>query len=168
MVASYIPLQLGVDIREATRLLIAWNVGAWVFLILIARMVTDPRREASVWSRPEDENQWVLVVLGIGLAIYARVYLGRNWGMPMSRKEDPELVTNGPYAEVRHPIYSGIILAMLGSAIGDNVYWTLPLVLSVPYFIYSARREEELMLAQFAERYRDYMRRTKMIVPFVL
>ena len=65
MIAAYVPLQLGVDIREATRLLIAWNVGAWAFLILIAHMVTDPRREASVWSRPEDENQWVLVVLGI-------------------------------------------------------------------------------------------------------
>ena len=65
MVAAYVPLQLGVDIREATRLLIAWNVGAWAFLLMIARMVTDPRREARAWSRPEDENQWVLVVLGI-------------------------------------------------------------------------------------------------------
>jgi uncharacterized membrane protein len=65
MVAAYVPLKLGVDIREATRLLIAWNVGAWAFLLLVTRMVTDPRREASVWSRPEDENQWVLVVLGI-------------------------------------------------------------------------------------------------------
>ena len=71
MVAAYVPLQLGVDIREATRLLIAWNVGAWAFLILIARMVTDPRREASVWSRPEDENQWVLVVLGIVASLAA-------------------------------------------------------------------------------------------------
>ena len=48
MVAAYVPLQLGVDIREATRLLIAWNVGAWAFLIMILHMVTDPRREASV------------------------------------------------------------------------------------------------------------------------
>jgi uncharacterized membrane protein len=71
MVAAYVPLQLGVDIREATRLLIAWNVGAWAFLILIARMVTDPRREARVWSRPEDENQWVLVVLGIVASLAA-------------------------------------------------------------------------------------------------
>jgi protein-S-isoprenylcysteine O-methyltransferase Ste14 len=109
-----------------------------------------------------------LVCLGLALAVYARVYLGRNWGMPMSRKVDPELVTGGPYAKVRHPIYSGVTLAMLGSAIGDGVYWALPLVLSVPYFIYSARREEELMRKQFGERYRDYMRRTKMIVPFVL
>src|SRR5258708_31696560 len=71
MVAAYVPLQLGVDIREATRLLIAWNVGAWAFLILVTRMVTDPRREASVWSRPEDENQWVLVVLGIAASLAA-------------------------------------------------------------------------------------------------
>jgi uncharacterized membrane protein len=71
MVAAYIPLQLGVDIREATRLLIAWNVGAWAFLILIVRMATDPRREASVWARPEDENQWALVVLGVVASLAA-------------------------------------------------------------------------------------------------
>jgi uncharacterized membrane protein len=71
MVVAYVLLQLGVDIREATRLLIAWNVGAWAFLLMIARMVTDPRREARVFSRPEDENQWVLVVLGIVASLAA-------------------------------------------------------------------------------------------------
>ena len=71
MVAAYIPLQLGVEIREATRLLIAWNVGAWAFLFLILHMTMNPRREASVWSRPEDENQWVLVVLGIVASLAA-------------------------------------------------------------------------------------------------
>jgi protein-S-isoprenylcysteine O-methyltransferase Ste14 len=110
----------------------------------------------------------VFVLLGVGLAIFARVYLGRNWGMPMSRKEQPELVTGGPYSFVRHPIYTGISLALLGSAIGESVVWAVPLILSVPYFIYSARREEELMCEQFPEQYPDYMRRTKMIVPFVL
>jgi protein-S-isoprenylcysteine O-methyltransferase Ste14 len=110
----------------------------------------------------------LLVGLGLGLAIFARVYLGRNWGMPMSRKENPELVTGGPYAFVRHPIYSGIILAMLGTVIGLSLLWVLPLILFVPYFIYSARREEELMCQEFGETYRAYMRRTKMLVPFVL
>ena len=71
MVAAYIPLQLGVEIREATRLLIAWNVGAWAFLFMILHMVSDPRREARVLSRPEDENQWVLVVLGIVASLAA-------------------------------------------------------------------------------------------------
>jgi protein-S-isoprenylcysteine O-methyltransferase Ste14 len=108
-----------------------------------------------------------LVLLGVGFAVYARIYLGRNWGMPMSRKENPELVTGGPYAFVRHPIYSGIFLAMLGSAIGESILWAVPLVLFAPYFIYSARREEELMREQFPARYPDYMARTKMIVPFV-
>jgi uncharacterized membrane protein len=71
MVAAYVPLQLGVEIREATRLLVAWNVGAWAFLIMILHMVMDPKREARVQSRPEDENQWVLVVLGIVAAFAA-------------------------------------------------------------------------------------------------
>jgi protein-S-isoprenylcysteine O-methyltransferase Ste14 len=109
-----------------------------------------------------------LVLLGLGLAIFARIYLGRNWGMPMSRKAEPELVTGGPYAFVRHPIYSGIILAMLGSAIGESVIWAVPLIVFIPYFLYSARREEELMREQFPGQYPQYMRRTKMIVPFML
>ncbi len=50
----------------------------------------------------------VLCLLGFGLAINARRHLGRNWGLPMSRKEQPELVTSGPYALIRHPIYTGL------------------------------------------------------------
>ena len=110
----------------------------------------------------------VLCALGIGLAIWARAYLGRNWGMPMSRKENPELVTTGPYAYVRHPIYTGMLIAMLGSAIGESPFWSLPLVLFGIYFVYSARREEKLMMVQFPEQYRAYMKRTKMLVPFIL
>ena len=110
----------------------------------------------------------VLCALGIGLAIWARAYLGRNWGMPMSRKENPELVTSGPYAYVRHPIYTGILMAMLGSAIGESPFWSIPLVLFGIYFVYSARREEKLMMEQFPEQYRAYMSRTKMLVPFLL
>jgi uncharacterized membrane protein len=71
MVAAYIPLQFAVDIREATRLLVAWNIGAWAFLVMILLMAMDPRREARVQSRPEDENQWVLVVLGVVAALAA-------------------------------------------------------------------------------------------------
>jgi uncharacterized membrane protein len=71
MVAVYVALRVGVDIREATRLLIAWNVGAWAFLVMILIMVRDPKRDARVQARPEDENQWVLIVLGIVAALAA-------------------------------------------------------------------------------------------------
>ena len=110
----------------------------------------------------------VFCALGIGLAILARVYLGRNWGMPMSQKENPELVTTGPYGFVRHPIYAGMLLAMLGSAIGSSVFWVLPLILFGAYFIHSARREETLMITQFPDQYPSYIKRTKMLLPFVL
>ena len=106
-----------------------------------------------------------LCALGFGLAISARWHLGRNWGMPMSRKEQPELVTSGPYAYIRHPIYTGLILAMLGSAIGVNIFWALMLVPVGAYFIYSARREEALMLQLFPEQYAAYMARTGMLAP---
>lgn len=109
-----------------------------------------------------------LCTLGVGLALWARLSLGRNWGMPMSRKENPELVTGGPYAYVRHPIYGGIILAMIGSALGQSPFWLAPLVLIGGYFVFSARREERLMTEQFPQAYADYRRRTKMFIPFVV
>jgi protein-S-isoprenylcysteine O-methyltransferase Ste14 len=109
-----------------------------------------------------------LCALGVGLALWARVSLGTNWGMPMSRKENPELVTNGPYAFVRHPIYGGVIIGVLGSALAQSVLWLLPLVLFGGYFIYSARREERLMTEQFPQAYPAYRRRTKMFIPYVV
>jgi protein-S-isoprenylcysteine O-methyltransferase Ste14 len=110
----------------------------------------------------------VLCAAGIAFAIYARAHLGRNWGMPMTRKENPELVTSGPYAYVRHPIYTGILVAVFGSAIGTSPFGLIPFGLLGIYFVYSARREEKLMMEQFPEQYPQYMSRTKMLVPFVL
>jgi protein-S-isoprenylcysteine O-methyltransferase Ste14 len=109
----------------------------------------------------------LLCVAGIALALVARVYLGRSWGMPATRKLDPELVTSGPYARIRHPIYAGLLLAMLGSAVGDSVIWALPLLLFGSYFIYSARREERLLLEQFPHAYRAYMQHTGLLLPRV-
>lgn len=107
-------------------------------------------------------------VLGLALAIWARVYLGRNWGMPMSQKVDPELVTTGPYSSIRHPIYSGIILAMLGTAIAVSLYWLVAVVLIGAYFLYSAKVEERTMAGLFPRSYPEYKRSTKMLIPFIL
>jgi protein-S-isoprenylcysteine O-methyltransferase Ste14 len=109
----------------------------------------------------------VVFLSGLALAIWARRYLGRNWGMPMSEKVDPELVTAGPYSRVRHPIYSGIILAMIGTAIAVSWYWLLAVVLLGAYFVYSAVMEERYMAGLFPDTYSAYKRSTKMLVPFV-
>jgi protein-S-isoprenylcysteine O-methyltransferase Ste14 len=88
--------------------------------------------------------------------------------MPSTLKIEPELVSRGPYAVVRHPIYAGILLAIVGSALVVGFFWWL-LVLAIccPYFLYSAVREEQLMTQEFPGRYPAYKRRTKMLIPFV-
>lgn len=110
----------------------------------------------------------IFCALGVGLAIHARNHLGRNWGLPMSRKEAPDLITTGPYRTIRHPIYTGILVAMIGSAVGLSVFWVLPLLVAAPYFIYAAWREEQLMAGQFPGQYPAYQRRTKMLIPHIL
>lgn len=109
-----------------------------------------------------------LFAAGLLFAVWARIYLGANWGMPMSRKDQPELVTSGPYRYVRHPIYSGMLAGMLGTALATSLYWLVALVVAGGYFIYSAFREEQYMLAQFPDTYPAYKRRTKMLLPLVL
>jgi protein-S-isoprenylcysteine O-methyltransferase Ste14 len=115
-------------------------------------------------------GQWAGVALclaGFGFAVWARLHIGRNWGMPMSLREGHELVTSGPYAYVRHPIYSGLMLAMIGSAVTEGLLWLLVFALYFAYFLFSARSEEKTMLAQFPNAYPAYRRRTKMLIPFV-
>jgi protein-S-isoprenylcysteine O-methyltransferase Ste14 len=161
--------------RNASRHVWRGGIGLRLVLILLIASVlrsspslreflAETQRAAS----HSDTLSWTgvaLCVLGFGLAISARWYLGRNWGMPMSRKEQPELVTSGPYAYIRHPIYTGLILAMLGSGISVNVFWVLMLIPVGAYFILSARQEESAMLQQFPEQYAAYMARTGMLVP---
>jgi protein-S-isoprenylcysteine O-methyltransferase Ste14 len=109
----------------------------------------------------------VLFGLGLGFAIWARVNIGRNWGTPMTQKDDPELVTSGPYRLVRHPIYSGILLANVGTAVALSWFWLIPFALAGTYFVYSATVEERYMAGQFPDSYRAYKAATKMLVPFV-
>lgn len=108
-----------------------------------------------------------ICLFGIGLAVWARRHLGRNWGMPMSIKAEPELVDTGPYAHIRHPIYTGILIAMLGSALAAGWWWGVFCVVFGVYFIYSAKIEERRMSALMPQQYPAYMQRTKMLIPGV-
>lgn len=119
------------------------------------------------------QNPWLqgiglaIFVLGLALAVWARVYLGRNWGMPMSEKANPDLVMSGPYRTIRHPIYSGIILGMVGTTVAVSVYWLIAVVVLGSYFVYSAAMEERYMTRAFPDAYPDYKRSSKMLIPFI-
>ena len=109
----------------------------------------------------------IAFVAGLGLAVWARVRSWPQLGNADDRKGRTG-VTSGPYRFVRHPIYSGILLAMLGTALATNLYFLFALTLALAYFVYSASVEERLLSASFPDAYPRYRAHTKMLIPFVL
>jgi protein-S-isoprenylcysteine O-methyltransferase Ste14 len=121
---------------------------------------------AAAWAPPLG---WLLVLPGLGFACWARHTLGRNWSGAVQLKQDHELIMAGPYRWVRHPIYTGILLAMLGTILAAGSWLgLLALALVGGGFWYKLRHEERWMREQFGTAYVDYMRRVKALVPGVL
>ena len=110
-----------------------------------------------------------LTAAGIGFAIVARFWIGRNWSGRVTIKERHQLIQNGPYSVVRHPIYSGLLLALLGTAIvHGEIRGLLGLALAAMGWVFKLRTEEAFLLRQFGKAYRDYKQRVKALVPFVV
>lgn len=108
-----------------------------------------------------------LTVAGIGLAIWARVHLGRNWSARPALKEEHELITSGPYKRIRHPIYTGVLLAILGSALAIDLWLILGLLIFLAIFVRRVGIEENLMMQQFPSQYPDYKKHTQALLPFI-
>jgi protein-S-isoprenylcysteine O-methyltransferase Ste14 len=110
-----------------------------------------------------------LTTAGLLFAVWAREHLGTNWSRSVTIKQDHQLIVTGPYAFVRHPIYTGILAGFLGSALaiaqmrGIVAFALISLVLW-----YKLRMEEQWMRTQFGAPYEAYSRRTAALVPFVL
>jgi protein-S-isoprenylcysteine O-methyltransferase Ste14 len=109
-----------------------------------------------------------ITVLGLCLAIWARVTLGKNWSGSVTYKENHELIIRGPYAFVRHPIYSGMLLMFLGTALATGTVGSLLAfpILFVSFWI-KYRQEEALMIEHFGNQYLDYMKHVRALIPFV-
>jgi protein-S-isoprenylcysteine O-methyltransferase Ste14 len=110
-----------------------------------------------------------VTVLGAVFAIWSRVTLGRNWGSVPQVKEQHELVVKGPYRIVRHPIYTGLILAVAGTGLAqDKGIWLFMVVLIFASYWLKIRVEERLMMEIFPEEYPEYRRRVKALIPGIL
>jgi protein-S-isoprenylcysteine O-methyltransferase Ste14 len=108
-----------------------------------------------------------LTAVGIGVAIWARVFLGRNWSPRPAMKEHHELVTTGPYAYVRHPIYTGMLLAAFGTALTGAIFGIVVFIFASMIFLSRIEKEEKIMLELFPNEYPIYQARTRRLVPFV-
>jgi protein-S-isoprenylcysteine O-methyltransferase Ste14 len=110
-----------------------------------------------------------ITVGGLLFAIWAPGYLGRNWSSAVTIKQGHELITTGPYALVRHPIYTGILTGFLGSAIArSQVRGVIGFVLIFVVLWAKLRMEEQWMRSQFGETYATYAQQTTALVPYLL
>jgi protein-S-isoprenylcysteine O-methyltransferase Ste14 len=109
-----------------------------------------------------------ITIAGLGLSVWARFYLGKNWSGLIEVKEGHELMRSGPYAIVRHPIYSGFMLATLGTAIAyGELSGLIAFVLILAAWGYKARLEEKAMIEQFGAEYETYRHNVKGLIPFI-
>jgi protein-S-isoprenylcysteine O-methyltransferase Ste14 len=110
-----------------------------------------------------------ITVVGVVFAIWSRVTLGRNWSSMPQVKEQHELVVQGPYRIVRHPIYTGLILTVAGTglALNKGIGLIMAVLIFASYWLKS-RVEERLMMETFPEQYPEYRRRVKALIPGIL
>jgi protein-S-isoprenylcysteine O-methyltransferase Ste14 len=106
-----------------------------------------------------------LVVAGLAFSIWARQHLGRNWSGIVTIKSDHNLIRTGPYRYVRHPIYTGLVVALIGTAL-SQADWRGPIMIvaAVYSFVVKIRVEERVMSETFPE-YTEYRRQTAALFP---
>jgi protein-S-isoprenylcysteine O-methyltransferase Ste14 len=110
----------------------------------------------------------VITFLGLGFAVWARVHLGKYWSGNVTIKVEHKLIRTGPYKWVRNPIYTGIIIAVVGSVIADGqILALLSIVCIVIGFLIKIRMEEKFLLEEFGEAFIQYKKEVKSLIPFV-
>jgi protein-S-isoprenylcysteine O-methyltransferase Ste14 len=110
----------------------------------------------------------VLTFVGAAVAIWARYSLGQYWSARVTLKIDHQLIRSGPYGWVRHPLYSGLLMAMAGTALVVGEWRAaLGVVMALAEFSRKAAKEEALLAGEFGERYEEYRRYTGFLVPRV-
>ena len=108
-----------------------------------------------------------MLVVGLVFSVWARVHLGRNWSGVVTVKQGHELIRTGPYAYVRHPIYTGLIAAMVGTAIASGtVRAAIGVLIIAASFVVKLRREEVFMRETFPGEYPRYAAEVPALVPF--
>jgi protein-S-isoprenylcysteine O-methyltransferase Ste14 len=157
--------------RATTREMWIYRIIIFAGALLIAPWTAQALGESPIWQIGDYGARALVGVMLLGLALtwWARMQLGRLWSSAITRKEEHRLVETGPYAFVRHPIYTGLIIALLATAaIEATLVALLGAVLITIGLWVKARAEERFLSTELApETYEIYRRRVPMLVPFL-
>ena len=157
--------------RAATREMWIYRIVIFAGAILIAPWTAQVLGERPAWQVGSYGAYAFVGVMLTGLALtwWARIHLGRLWSSAITRKEEHRLVETGPYEYVRHPIYTGLIIALLATAASEATpVAALGAVLIALGLWLKARTEERFLLTELGpDAYESYRRRVPMLVPFV-
>jgi protein-S-isoprenylcysteine O-methyltransferase Ste14 len=144
-------------------------VAAFALLALPRLRVGWLARQIVPWSEGLFVSGAALLLLGIGFAIWARVHLGQYWSGHVTLKPGHRLIRSGPYALVRHPIYTGILMAVIGTAVAlDDYAGVLAILIVAETFVRKLRIEERWLTEEFGDEYQAYRREVKALVPGVV
>ena len=110
-----------------------------------------------------------LVIIGLSIAVWARRHLGKYWSGRITLKLEHHVIQSGPYTFVRHPIYSGILLALLGTVISiGTVRSCIAFALVFASFILKLTLEERWLCTHLGAEYEEYRRQVKALIPCVI
>ena len=129
------------------------------------------------WVLPPSARFWMVIVgallyfPGMAFTLWGRLALGKNYfvstGFGAQLFEDHQLITSGPFAIVRHPMYVGLILAAMGAVAIYMTWTTLYFALFAPLTLVRAKREEHALAEEFGEQWRDYCKRVPAFIPYL-
>ena len=164
-------------VKPAARRESAWSRTSYIIPIVLASILLSippipgggflfspflPQRTDGYWPGV------MLIAAGLGFSVWARQHLGRNWSGTVQVKQDHQLICTGPYRFVRHPIYTGILVAFLGNAI-VVCQWCGILAVFIAFgsFWRKLTIEERFMRETFGSAYEEYRARTAALIPYL-
>jgi protein-S-isoprenylcysteine O-methyltransferase Ste14 len=165
------------NVKPAVRLESKSSRASYIIPIVIASILLSISPIAGgrfLFSRflpPGIDAYWpgvILIAAGLGFSVWARQYLGRNWSGTVQVKQDHQLICDGPYRFVRHPIYTGILVAFLGTALIVG-HWggILAVLIAAGSFWRKLTLEERFMRETFGSAYEEYRARTAALIPYL-
>jgi protein-S-isoprenylcysteine O-methyltransferase Ste14 len=155
--------------RQSPGSQLSYSIFVWIGAALLFFNAVRGGIFSAALYRPTGIVAWtgvVLVAVGLSYAVWARLHLGRMWSAVITLKEEHQIIKTGPYTITRHPIYTGMLLALVGTVlVRDTVGGLTGCALIATGFVLKLRQEERMLIEHFGDNYRVYRQEVPALIP---